>query len=144
MRAVAAQGARAARPTISAKESSMKWNRLALTALLFFSLALVGAAGDGNAKKLVGVWESVSKDGELPPGSKVEFTKDGKLKVEVAIGDKVLKADGTYKVAGDKLTVTITFEGESKTHNDTIKSVNDKRLVIEHKSGKSSELKRVK
>jgi uncharacterized protein (TIGR03066 family) len=122
----------------------MKWSRLAIAGALFFGLALVGVAGDAdNAKKIVGVWK-VSKSDEGPKEGKIEFTKDGKLKLTAKMGDKDLTINGTYKIKGDKITVTITFMDKSHTDTGTIKKLTEKQLIIEGEKGKSTEFERVK
>jgi hypothetical protein len=56
----------------------------------------VAIAGSDNATKLIGVWVFVDPDAfELPKGTALEFTKDGKVKLKV--GDKTIREDhGTY------------------------------------------------
>jgi uncharacterized protein (TIGR03066 family) len=63
----------------------MKAITLGLAAFLFAGLTAAYGADkkDDNKTKIVGVWE-VAK-GELPKGSTMEFTKDGKLKVTINV-----------------------------------------------------------
>src|SRR5262249_3392554 len=105
------------------KECGMKWRRFALAGFLVLGLALGGTAGDGNAKKIVGLWEFVKSDEEgkgPPPGTTVRFTKDGKLKLHLKVEDKEFNLEGTYKVDGKKLTINIEFGGKSKEDIATI------------------------
>jgi uncharacterized protein (TIGR03066 family) len=120
----------------------MKGSRLAAAGVLFFSLTLVGAAGTDNAKKIIGLWE-VTKGEGAPPGSTVEFSKDGKLKVHAKVGDKEINIDGTYKVEGDKLTVTLTFEGKTIMETNKIKKLTEQQLIVEDEKGKVEEFKRI-
>jgi uncharacterized protein (TIGR03066 family) len=120
----------------------MRRSRFALAGLLVLGLALVGMAGTDNAKKLVGLWE-VTKGEDVPKGTTVEFTKDGKLKLHAKVDDKDLNASGTYKVEGNKLTVTVEFGGKSDTHTDTISKLSDDQLILENDKGKTTEFKRV-
>jgi uncharacterized protein (TIGR03066 family) len=98
-----------------------------------------------DAKKIVGVWEG-AKGGEFPPGATIEFTKDGKVKVSLEANGKKVTVEGTYKVAGDKLTVTMKGPGgKEKTDTDTIKTLTDDKLVIhDAKEKKNVELKKKK
>jgi uncharacterized protein (TIGR03066 family) len=129
----------------SGKENSMRIQRLAILAFLVIGLVIVGTAGaqGDNAKKLVGVWEVTKSEG-APPGATVEFTKDGKVKIKAKVGDKELALDGTYKVKGDKLEVTLEFMGKSKSDTSTIKKLTEKELVLQDDKGKLDEFKRVK
>ena len=95
-----------------------------------------------NAKKIVGTWEAV--EGQVPPGSTVEFTRDGKLKATVKAEDKAFTIEGTYKVEGDALKATYKHDGEEKTHASRIKTLTGTRLVLEDQDGKVSEFKRKK
>jgi uncharacterized protein (TIGR03066 family) len=115
---------------------------MAAAAVVFLSVTVVGVAGTDNAKKIVGVWEVVKGEG-APPGSTVEFTKDGKLKVQAKVGDKEFKIDGTYKVEGEKLMVKLTFEGKTVEETNKIKKLTEKELLLEDEKGKVEEFKRV-
>ena len=68
-------------------------------------------AQDDNAKKIVGIWEVAKAGGDLPAGSTIEFTKDGKLNAVVKVEGMEVKLDGTYKVEKEKLTVKIKIGG---------------------------------
>lgn len=93
-----------------------------------------------DAKKLVGKWEP--KDGK--DKFRVEFTKDGK--VAFAAGDKDdFKADGTYKLTGNKLMMTIKFGGEEKSMTRTISKLTDTEMTSkDDEKGKEDTLVRVK
>src|SRR5262245_10362404 len=99
----------------------MGWQRSLLLAC--FAAGLIGyaasAADDADKDKkdkavdkakLVGTWELVKTDAKdaPPPGTLVEFTKDGKLKVTVEVGEKKVTLNGTYSVDGDKLKTKMT------------------------------------
>jgi uncharacterized protein (TIGR03066 family) len=134
------------------QESIMRALGLVRVAGLVLGLATVAygdkdaakdARMDGDKKaaidkdKLIGVWES--KDGEV-----IEFTKDGKIKVTVKLGDKEIKVEATYKVDGDKLTVEFKQGDKVEKKTATIKSLTDKSLVTVDEGGKAEELKRKK
>jgi uncharacterized protein (TIGR03066 family) len=96
-----------------------------------------------DAAKLVGTWEITKSPGDVPKGSLVTFDKDMKLKVSIDFNGKKIDIDGTYKVDGDKLIVTIKGpDGKDETDTDTIKSLDDKKLVIIDKDGKEAELEK--
>ena len=98
-----------------------------------------------NAKLLVGAWEVTKADeGALPVGSVIEFGKDGKVSVTAKRGDKESTSEGTYTVAGDKLTVTLKHEGKDIKHAITIKKLSDTVYVTENEKGKTAEFKRKK
>src|SRR5438874_12073503 len=68
------------------------------------------------AKMIVGNWEVTKADeGTVPPHTMIEFTKDGKVKVTGKKGGEELNIEGTYKVEGDKFTVTMTQGDDEHT-----------------------------
>jgi uncharacterized protein (TIGR03066 family) len=101
-----------------------------------------GTAGAGsNAEKIVGVWDVVKGEG-APPGAKVEFTRDGKVKMMAKLQGKEFNDEvGTYKVEGDKLTVT-QKGGQAET--DRIQTLNDTTLIVRDPAGKVEEYHRKK
>ena len=121
-------------------------NRLFALALGGFLIALTGFAGaadDDNAKKIIGKWEVTKSGSDLPAGSTVEFTKDGKL-LAIIKGDDT-KIEGTYKVEKEKMTVKIKGEG-NQTHEEvvTILKLTDTALETKDKDGKMDVFKKVK
>ncbi|MBX9624965.1 MAG: TIGR03066 family protein [Gemmataceae bacterium] len=114
-------------------------------------LAVVGLAGPGraddkddNAKKIVGKWEVAKAGGDLPAGSTVEFTKDGKITAVVKADGQELKIEGTYKVEKDKLTVKLKLGDQEIDETATIKKLTDDALHLEDKDKKVDEFKKVK
>ena len=101
--------------------------------------AFAGAAAvqDDNAKKIVGAWEVTKQTGDLPVGTVVEFTKDGKMTVVVKEGGQDLKLEGTYKVEKEKLNVTLKVGDEKHEEMLTIKKLNDDTLEVEDKDKKT-------
>src|SRR5262245_43537384 len=100
--------------------------------------------GSINPDKLVGTWE-ITKSAVLPPGTKatVEFTKDGKMTMTATVQGKTFTQSGTYKVNGDKITATQKGPGgQEKTETDTIRTLDDTKLVIVDPMGKVEEYKR--
>jgi uncharacterized protein (TIGR03066 family) len=114
-------------------------------------LGLVGAAAGQatkdakpaiDADKIVGSWV-VAKGEGVPPGTPVEFTKDGKVIVKFEANGKSITLDGTYKVAADKLTITMkTPDGKDKADTETIKALTAEKLVTVDDKGKETEFKR--
>ena len=124
----------------------MKALGLALAGCLVLGLTAIGQADDKkeptNKEKIVGIWEPTK--GELPKGSTVEFTKDGKLKVVVKIEDKSITLEGTYTVDGDKVKTVLKDEGQERKEDLKIKTLNDKELVLVDDKGMAEEFKRKK
>jgi uncharacterized protein (TIGR03066 family) len=114
-------------------------------------VVLVGASSAQDKKidpaKLVGKWELTKSDSEnAPKGAIVEFAKDNKLTITIDAGGKEFKVSGTYKVDGDKLTVTIKPPdgGKEDSETDTIKSLTDDKVVLIDKDKKETELTKKK
>lgn len=97
-----------------------------------------------DAKKLVGKWEPV--DEKLPPGAKVviEFTKDGKVTVDMDFGGKKDKIEATYKLDGNKLTMTLKAGDKEKTDEMTVTKLTGGELALKDEKGKTDEFKKVK
>ena len=98
-----------------------------------------------NPKNIIGIWEITKSDDGTPVGTTIEFTKDGKVKLTTPVGDQKLNIDGTYKVDGDKLTVTIKPSDQKETTDTlTITKLTDKVLITKDQKGKSDEFKKKK
>src|SRR5262249_3927041 len=97
-----------------------------------------------NPDKLLGTWE-MTKSEAVPPGSKatVEFTRDGKMTTTVTIRGRTFTASGTYKINGDKITATQKRPGgKEKSETETVRTLDDTKLVIVDPEGKVEEYKR--
>lgn len=95
-----------------------------------------------DAAKLVGKWEPKDEKGAK---FVVEFAKEGKLTFTIKAGDKEIKADGTYKLDGNKLALTMKFEGKEEKMTRTISKLTDTELVSkDDKDGKEDTLVRIK
>jgi uncharacterized protein (TIGR03066 family) len=99
-----------------------------------------------NAKLIIGVWELIKGEEEvLPKGSLVEFTKDGKLKLTLKVDGKDLVIEGTYKVAGDKLEMTVKAPDDTEMKQSvTIKNLTQKELTLTDVDGNADVLTRTK
>jgi uncharacterized protein (TIGR03066 family) len=120
----------------------MNARRIAGAVMVLLAVAVVGAAQTDNAKKLLGKWELVK--GEGPKGAIIEFTDDGKMKLEAKLGDKAIKADGTYKLQGNSIATKISFGGKTQSETSTIKKLTDTELIVEDEKGKVEEYRRLK
>jgi uncharacterized protein (TIGR03066 family) len=119
--------------------------RVVCSVILACFLSVPAQAQDKkNAEKLVGTW-SVTKSEDAPPGALLEFTKDGKLKLTVKVEGKEISVEGTYKVEGDSITVTMKGpDGKEKTEKAKIKELTDKKLITVDEKGKIDEFAKKK
>jgi uncharacterized protein (TIGR03066 family) len=135
--------------SIHAREDWMIALRLAMVGCLFFGLTALAQAeakkadkDASNKEKLVGTWEAVK--GDLPEGSTVDFTKDGKLKLTAKVQDKTITMEGKYELDGNKLKVTLKQGDKEMKQTLTIKTLTDKILVTLDEEGKTDEFKKKK
>ncbi len=79
----------------------------AVVAISFLGTANTVRAQE-NKDTIVGTWEIVYSDAkDVPVGTKLEFTKDNKLKLTVKVdGKEVTVEAGGYKVEKDVITLT--------------------------------------
>ena len=82
-----------------------------------------------DAKLLVGKWEPKEK----PDGLKVvlEFRKDGKATLTAGEGGKEERAEGSYALDGNRLTVAMTVAGRDEKQTITISKLTDAELLGE-------------
>ena len=124
--------------------------RLSAALLCCFALAVLVTAPAGaaekatNKEKIVGTWEVTKAGSDLPEGSTIEFTKDGKLILSGKMGDQEFKMEGTYKLEGDKFDFTLKMGDQEHSDQITIKKLNDTTLSTANKEGKAVELTRKK
>jgi uncharacterized protein (TIGR03066 family) len=99
-----------------------------------------------NAEKIVGVWVFVKGSKELPPETTAEFTGDHKLKMRMKVkGEEKEVAEGTYKVEGDKLKVTMKGpDGKEHTDTDSIQTLTETTLITKDSKGNQEEYKKKK
>jgi uncharacterized protein (TIGR03066 family) len=95
-----------------------------------------------NKEKIIGTWELTKSDGDVPVGSILEFTRDGKLKLTARIDGKEVSLTQNYAVDGDKLSTSDQnrVDGWITTK---IKKLTDTELVIQVLNG-TPEFKRKK
>jgi uncharacterized protein (TIGR03066 family) len=110
-------------------------------------LAVAGVAGAQpkdekiDGKKLIGKWEPA--DGPKEFKVVIEFSEKGKVTVSADIGGKAETIEGTYKLSGDKLTVSMKKGDKEKSETMTITKLTDTELVATDEKGKEEKLKRV-
>lgn len=93
-----------------------------------------------DAKKLVGKWEP--KEKKENGSFVIEFKKDGK--VTLTASGKDFKGDGTYKLDGNKLDLTMKFGDMDRKMTRTISKLTDTELVSSDEQGKEDTLVRIK
>jgi uncharacterized protein (TIGR03066 family) len=111
-------------------------------------VVLVAAAGGTaagqdekiDAKLLVGKW--TPKDEAKKGDFVVEFTKDGKVLLNAA--GKDFKAEGTYKLDGNKLSLKMKFGDEEKSQVRTVHSLTRTELVSSDEKDRKDTLVRVR
>jgi uncharacterized protein (TIGR03066 family) len=114
-------------------------------AVLVFNLSL--SADDKkdekiDAKKLIGKWEP--KDKKEGMTLVIEFLKDGKVTISASGNGKDVKFDGTYKVDGNKLTMTMKFGEKEQDLVRTVTKLTDTDLTSTDEKGKEDTLVRIK
>jgi uncharacterized protein (TIGR03066 family) len=95
-----------------------------------------------NKDKIIGTWEAIS--GELPKGTLVEFTKDGKVTITGKIGEKVLTVEAIYEIDGDNLKTSHKEKGKEVKETMKIISLTDKELIAKDDQGKLNKFKKKK
>src|SRR5688572_7127758 len=118
-----------------------------LAALAVVCLVGTGARADEKdyAKQIVGKWEVTKADaGSVPPGAVIEFTKDGKLKITAKKDDMEVSFDGTYKVDGSKVAMTMKLGEKERTNSITITMISDTQMSVEGDDGKKVEFTKKK
>lgn len=90
------------------------------------SMMLVACGSKGN--EIVGAWEVTVTEGEATVTMEQTFLEDGTFKMSMA-GQEAITLSGTYKIDGDKLTMTMTMNGTEETTTSTYKIDGDKMTV---------------
>jgi uncharacterized protein (TIGR03066 family) len=98
---------------------------------LFFGCTLFVVASFASADekvekidtaKLVGKWKAEAKD-----GSKIEFTKDGKIRVKLENG---VDGEGSYTIDGNKMNIKLKYGDQEITEVFTVTKLTDEDLVV--------------
>lgn len=118
---------------------------IALTAVALFGASSAAQAADDNKELIVGMWEIAYSDAkDIPVGTKLEFTADGKVKLTVKVDGKDVTVDaGGYKI--DKDIVTLTGKEGNKNDKGRICLLNKSSFIINDEiEDKVMVMKRVK
>jgi uncharacterized protein (TIGR03066 family) len=96
---------------------------------LFGTISTVRGADD-NKELIVGTWEIAYSDAkDIPVGTKLEFTKDGKVNLTLKVDGKDVTVDaGGYKL--EKETITLTGKDGNKNDKGHICLLNKSSFVI--------------
>jgi uncharacterized protein (TIGR03066 family) len=103
---------------------------IAVVAVGLLALSSTARAADENKDLIVGAWEIAYSDAkDIPVGTKIEFTKDGKVNLTVKVDGKDVTVDaGGYKVEKD--IVTLTGKEGAKNDKGRIVLLNKTSFVI--------------
>jgi uncharacterized protein (TIGR03066 family) len=124
-------------PVLQTKGDAMRAILCGTLAMLVFGLTL--SADDKkdekiDPKKLIGKWSPKGKKDDVA----IEFLKDGKMTLDSTLKEKI-KADGTYKLDGAKLTVTFKVMDMERVRVLIITKLTDTELVTTDEEGKKEE-----
>jgi len=114
--------------------------------LLLCLIALIGLTARVSAQDrglLAGDkgW-TVVKSEEAPPGTKIQFATDGKLKLTFRVDGQPREVTGTYTLTGNQLTLKLAHDGRERVETRTVKKLTEAVLVTEDKNRKVEELQR--
>lgn len=107
-------------------------------------IAGAGMAQDDLPQKLLGKWEITKAGGQAEKGTVLEFKTGGKLAGVIKFQGESVKVEGTYKMAKEKLELTMKFMDTETTEALTVRKLTDDVLELVDKDGQVDELKRVK
>lgn len=119
--------------------------RIVVAAIVVTSLgtSINAADKDDNKTLIVGKWEvSKADDGTVPAGATIEFTKDGKMKMNAKKDGKEENREGTYTVEKEALTLIMKRDDGDRTVKITIKALSATELTVEGPDGKSVSFKK--
>lgn len=120
--------------------STLRW--LAVVVAVGLLGANLRAEEPDLAKLLVGKWVVTKADEGAPPvGTMAEFTKDGKLKVTIKMGDKENVMEGTYKCDANKFICTFKENDKDKTMTHDVTKISKDEMTFSFE-GKSVTAKR--
>jgi len=103
---------------------------IAVVAVGLFGLANTVRGADDNKDLIVGTWEIAYSDAkDIPVGTKLEFTKAGKVNLTVKVEGKEVTVDaGGYKLEKD--IITLTGKDGNKNDKGRIVLLNKTSFVI--------------
>lgn len=99
-------------------------------------------AADIDEAKLIGSWQMVlSDDAKIDLKVIITFANDGKATMAIEGFGKKENKEGTWKLDGDKITLTPRDE-KDKTKTITVKAVTADKLTLSDKGGKDTDFKK--
>ena len=115
-----------------------------ITFVLLSSLTYADDKKDDYAKLALGTWEVTNTHpGGPPKGGTVEFTKDGKIKVDGEQDGMKMSFEGSYKIDGKKMVLKFMINNNEQAVDLTIDKLDEKTFATSNEAGKV-ELKRKK
>lgn len=111
-------------------------------ALAVSATAVAQEKGKIDGKLLIGKW--VPKEDKKGPAMTLEFMKDGKMALAVEFGGKKETIEGTYKLDGDKLDVSMKFAGDEKKETLKVKKLTETELETVDSKDKTDTFSRLK
>jgi uncharacterized protein (TIGR03066 family) len=98
-----------------------------------------------NAAHVVGKWKVVkASPGTLPLGTVLDLSKDDKVKVTAKRDGMEVIHEGTYKVDGARIIITVKVKGEEQKHVLTITRISETDMVTDHLGGGTIEFSKEK
>ncbi len=94
-----------------------------------------------DSAKLIGKWEAKEK---TDAKGVLEFMKDGKALLTMNRNGKEFKGEGTYKLDGNKISLTMKLGDQEETSVRTITKLTDTDMVTTGTMGKERAFTRVK
>ena len=110
--------------------------------ILVLVSASIAAEDKFDVAKLIGKWEE--KNPKKDEGMTMEFTKDSKFLIVGTRNGMELKAEGTYKLTDDKLTLEGKVRDQEIKQTITINKLTDDELTGTAEGKDSRTFKRVK
>jgi uncharacterized protein (TIGR03066 family) len=104
----------------------------------------IGVADEtDNAKMVIGKWKVIKASPRtFPLGTILDLRKDDQVKVIGQRDGKEFIHEGTYKVDGAKIILTVKVEGEEQKHVLMVTKINDADMVTDHLGGGTIEFRR--
>jgi uncharacterized protein (TIGR03066 family) len=98
-----------------------------------------------NATRVVGKWKVVNATpGTFPLCTVMELSKDDKVKVTAKRDGMEVIHEGTYKVDGARIIITVKVKGEEQKHVLTITRISATDMVTDHLGGGTIEFSKEK
>jgi uncharacterized protein (TIGR03066 family) len=87
---------------------------IVVVGVVSLAIGLTAVAGEIEGKKLIGAWEVTKVEGEdKVPHWRIEFQKEGKLRMTSKREDKEHRVEGTYALKKNQLMLTAKKDGKT-------------------------------